>query len=321
MPPASDIGVREDERVKIKLFNHRLEASASGNVRDRTATDGTRLRLQIGALTVQARRLPPSAKDRRVRGDINEAINKATRDGMKQYRFGKLPLFDAYTRVHASSDDAPEPSLRAEVGRGAYNVVTRRANPHATVYSKRSMSMPAGVPFENPLQSFRDQGTKLNELHALMYEDAAVPYRGHFAVEVLEKIEHGQAKFLTPIVRGETLSALAFVPDSGSRAFPASQRQQAFEDLRQALRWLHENGMTHGDIHGQGRAGGNVLWDGSKLVLIDWQLAGSRNDHRDTWHGHTSADLSDLDRLEAWIAQKLAAQDALGKSSQQAEPV
>jgi hypothetical protein len=216
----------------------------------------------------------------------NPMLGKRMDSGRKQYLFNGMPLFESYPKASEGSTHAgpSHGGTRQLIGIGKDNVVESRRNPAATVYRKSAQTVDM-----HPLV-LRSRIEMLNQVHARLLLPDAQPFRGHFAVEIFKSADSElQPTYLTPIVHGFALKSYMQNPANYVGRLPANLLALG-EELKQAMRWLANEGFVHRDIHPC-----NVMYDeqNARLVLIDFERVGQPSPSNSLDH--------DIEKLETML--------------------
>jgi len=191
---------------------------------------------------------------------VNPALGTTTTADTKTYCLDGQAIFPPYARsTQASKGDAPV------IGQGANNQVRARHNPAASVYVKRALR-------SYPVDAVQRTSAMLDEIALKLAQPEAATVRRHLAPEVLKEVTaQGRPVFYTRKITGFSLQEYFADWRAYRDVLPPQQLLRETEPLRDALKWLHEQGFTHNDV-----LPGNLMYDTENrcLVLIDFEKVG-----------------------------------------------
>jgi len=225
----------------------------------------------------------------------NPDLGKKQEGELKQYTIFNRSIYSSYRKI---SDKEKSNGLNHRyINSGGINVIVARQNPLASYYLKFPKHLVMDDPYrdvteydseyDSEYDYLMDLAKLLNILNSKLCEEdpKTKAVRKHFAVEFIKEIRGSKEDpvpvFLTPAKRGFGLDSFVKEPKKYERHLPQGELKEKLDDMRKAIKWMHEAGFLHNDFQLP-----NFFFDVEKkaIVMIDFECAETMEEqvHADT---------------------------------------
>ncbi|HEY4541562.1 MAG TPA: hypothetical protein VIG66_04205, partial [Noviherbaspirillum sp.] len=192
----------------------------------------------------------------------NPDLGKKQEGELKQYTIFNRSIYSSYRKI---SDKEKSNGLNHRyINSGGINVIVARQNPLASYYLKFPKHLVMDDPYrdvteydseyDSEYDYLMDLAKLLNILNSKLCEEdpKTKAVRKHFAVEFIKEIRGSKEDpvpvFLTPAKRGFGLDSFVKEPKKYERHLPQGELKEKLDDMRKAIKWMHEAGFLHNDF-------------------------------------------------------------------------